>query len=97
MGATMQEEMAAAVDLVAKAYKELKGLNPNHELLKFVARITEGSVKMTNDEKLAKEFEKRFPAVNPNNSSFCHPIYCFVRYEQALREAINQECARPKN
>jgi S-adenosylmethionine:diacylglycerol 3-amino-3-carboxypropyl transferase len=92
----MQEEMAAAVDLVANAYEDLKKINPNHELLRFVAEITEDRVKMTNDEKLAEEFEKRFPAVNPN-SGFRHPIYYFTRYERVLREAINQERAKHKN
>jgi len=96
MGATMQEEMASAVDLVAKSYEELKKLTPNHELLRFVARITEDSVKMTTDKKLAEEFEKRFPPINPN-SGFRHPIYYYTRYDQALREAINQERTRPKN
>jgi len=96
MGATMQEEMAAAVDLVAKAYEDLQRVNPKHELLRFVAKITEDRVKMTNDEKLAEEFERRFPAVNPN-SGFRHPIYCYTRYEQALREAIDQERTKPKN
>jgi len=96
MGATMQEEMEAAVDLVAKTYEELKKINPDHELLRFVARITADSVKMTDDEKLAEEFEKRFPPINPN-SGFRHPIYYYTRYEQALREAINQERRKSKN
>lgn len=86
MGATMQEEMVSAMNLLVDAYEELKKLSPEHELLRFVKEISPSAVKFTEDEELSKEFSERFPPKN-RNSGFEHPIYGFIYYTKAMEEA----------
>ena len=87
MGATMEDEMVSAVNLLVDAHEKLKEVSPEHKLLRFVKEVTPASVKFTDDEGLSKEFEERFPPINPN-SGYKHRIYSFVAYEEAMREVV---------
>ena len=87
MGATVEQEIVSAINLVVDAYKELKKIDPKHELLRFITRITLEKVFFAKNEALAREFDERFPPINPN-SGFEHRIYSYMRYERALLEAI---------
>lgn len=95
MGATIEEEMVSAMNLLVDAYEDLKKISPQHELLRFVKEITIDKVKFTDEEALSNEFLERFPSVNPN-SDYEHRIYSFIAYERALREAKPVEYFREK-
>ena len=87
MGATMQEEMVSALNLLVDAYEKLKTVSPDHELLRFIAEIKPDKIVFVKDKALIKEFDEKFPPINPN-SKFRHEIYSFIRYERAITEAI---------
>ncbi len=81
----MEKEVVSAINLLVDAYEELKIIDPKHELLRFITKIKPEKVIFTKDEALAKEFDKRFPPINPN-SGLRHEIYSFIRYERAITE-----------
>ena len=95
MGATMEEEAISAINLIVDAYEKLQTVNPKHELLKFVKKITPESLKWTDDKALGKEFFERFPATN-KGSDYHNKIYGFMKYYDALVKAFMIEKEKVK-
>ena len=83
----MEEEAISAINLIVDAYGELRAVNPEHELLKFVKEITPERLKWTDDKVLGKEFFKRFPPTN-EGSDYQNKIYSFMKYHDALVKAF---------
>lgn len=84
-------DMVALIDMIARNYQKLEKLNPGHELLRFIQRVTQVSVKWTDREELSDEFFKRFPNDNENPEGKPSKVYSFIRYNYALSKAIDAE------
>lgn len=86
---TIQDEWEAATELLVNAYKNLKKLDSEHELLRFVENNETDQMILLKDQNLRKEFEERFPSTNPNNEEIKGTIYALIKYHRAIGDAIN--------